>query len=140
MAYKFEASGKRVPVTEKELDTIQDDGSFIIVLDHGNSTDGRAYWLYIAVKASKYKSFRNLVARRATVRFTDYGDIMRYGYERQVPAAVRQEMIDGYGCDDTYMQWLIQDAEKARQEYLKEKEVEENKRIDDIVTMLKKKQ
>lgn len=139
MAYKFDKSGLLQSVTAEELEASGSDGSYVIVLDHGTSSDGRSYWLYIAVKANKYSSFRNLVAQRTTVHFKDYGDILCYGYERQVPPQVKQEMKEKYHVDENYMTWLIQDFENARQAFLKEKEIEDNKRIADIVTMLKNK-
>ena len=38
-------------------------------------------------------------AHQRTV-FADYGTILRYGYEEQVPETVKQEMQEGYGWDD----------------------------------------
>lgn len=49
-------------------------------------------------------------------------------------------MKEKHNIDEKYMQWLEQDYEKARQAYLKEKEAHDNKRIGDIVAMLKKQQ
>lgn len=140
MAYIFDKTGIKKTITDAELAAASNDGSYVIVLDHGTATDGRSYWLYLAVQAPKYREFAQLVARRATVRFKDYGTILRYGYERTVPDPIKLEMKEKHGIDEAYMQWLIADADKERQAFLKEKEVQENKRIGDIVAMLKAKQ
>ena len=140
MAYLFEKPGALKAVTEEELQACGDGGSYIIALDHGLSTDGKAYWLYIKMPPHKYGEFVRLAASRAAVSFDDFGEIIRYGYQGQVPDSVKSEMKEKHNIDEKYMQWLEQDYEKARQAYLKEKEAHDNKRIGDIVAMLKKQQ
>lgn len=140
MAYLFDKTGKRITIAEEELQLAQDDGSYVIILDYGTNTDGKSYWFYVAVKRHLYTKLRGLIAQRAVVCFKEYGRILRYGYDREVPAAIKQEMKEKHGVDEVYMQWLIEDARKARQAYLKEQAVQENKRIGDIVAMLKAKQ
>ena len=89
---------------------------------------------------SKYREFRELAARREIVCFEEYGEVLYYGYERRVPDAIRQEMAEEYGIDEEYMRWLIEDGELARRLFLKEKEAEDDKRIGEIVAMLKKRE
>lgn len=140
MAYVFDKSGTRQRVTDDVLEADGDDGSHVIVLDHGTSTDGRPYWLYLWVPRNKYKEFRHRVAQRLTTNFADYGNIIRYGYDWQAPDNVKQEMAEQYGCDEAYINWLIEDADKARNAFLKQKEVYDSKRLGDIVAMMKKQQ
>ena len=45
MAYIFSADDVRRTVTMQELAEAPDDGSYIIALDYGTSSEGKAYWI-----------------------------------------------------------------------------------------------
>lgn len=137
--YIFEKSGKLKQLTDAELAEYDSDSS-VIICSCGTSSDGRPYWLYLAVKPSKYKEYKRLSAQHTMIRFSDYGKILRRGYGEEVPAEVKQEMKEKYGCDDNYVEWLRRDIEKERTVFLKDQEEKENKRIGDIVAMMKQKQ
>lgn len=100
----------------------------IIVLDRGISNDGRDYWLYLAIEPGKYEAFALAASGRQSIRFSDYGKILKLGYGKEVPASVKIEMKEKYGCDDHYMEKFMQ----------KTHEEKEKQRINEIVAMLKK--
>ena len=110
-----------------------DPNASVIVLATGKLEGGEPYWLYIAVKPSKYKTF---MEAREAVRFADYGDILAYGFEEEVPAGVKEEMERKYDCHDDFMAVVTKEIVAAQAAFLQRQEAQ---RIDDIVTMLKKK-
>lgn len=137
MSYRFDPSGKLQEPTEDELRSADaDPGAAVIVLDDGVLPDGSPYWLYIAVRPSKYKEFLRLVRSRAPLCFADYGTVLRYGFESEVPAGVQEEMGRQYGCDDAFMAKVATEVKAAQQLFLRQ---QEEKRLTDIVAMLKKK-
>lgn len=137
MGYKFDRSGKLKSVNDEEWDSARDDGSYVVLFDSGTTTDGKAFWLYIAVKTGKYKEFLRLTTRRATIRYADYGNILRYGFAQEVPEDIKQEMKKKYGNNEQYEQWLQHDIEKARQLFLKERTAKKDTRVSDIVAKLR---
>jgi hypothetical protein len=136
VAYKFDNKGKLRELTAEELAAADKDSS-VIVEDRGRLDDGRPYWLYIAVLPSKYNEYMRLTSQHAPIDVYQYGTILRYGFDAEVPSSVKEEMRERYGCDDHFMATLAQDV-KAAQAALMERQ--ENNRINDIVAMLKKKQ
>lgn len=137
MTYQFDKSGKLREPTEAELVAADaDPAAAVIVLDDGVLEDGSPYWLYIAVKPSKYKEFLGLLRSQARMRLADYGTILRYGFEKEVPASVKEEMKRQYGCDDAFMAKVAADVKAEQQLFLRQ---QEDRRLADIVSMLKKK-
>lgn len=122
-------------MTEEELEEA-DAHSYIVVCYFDTTDDGRPYWLYLAVKPSKYREFMCRTENHQPVRFKDYGDILRYGFDKDIPLEVKREMKEKYGCDDHYMEFIIQDIQNAENTF----QEENNQRIANIVAMLKKKQ
>lgn len=118
----------------------EDKDSYIIVYDRGLSDGERPYWAYIAVRPSKYEKFITCVAERKSIHFTDYGDILRFGFDEDAPEYVKQEMAFIYGCNDDYINLVLRDIEHAQAIFRHEQEVHENTRINEIVALLKKKQ
>ena len=111
----------------------EDEKDCVIVLDRGTCEDGRPYWLYIAVKHDKYREY---MQAKGMVTFTDYGKILRYGYAKEVPQSVKEEMKQRYGCDENYMQKLRADASGVTA-FLK---TFKESNLGDIVSMLKEKE
>jgi len=135
MIYQFEKSGTLKEPTEKEL-AEADSNSAVIVLDRGALEDGTPYWAYVAVKLSRYREFLRVTAARQPMRLQDYGAILKYGLDKEVPDSVKMAMRKEYNFDENYISVLVQDIIKAQAEFLKQQETQ---RIDDIVSMLKKK-
>jgi len=123
-------------MTPEEL-AAADKDSAVIVCDYGTSADGRPYWVYLAVKPSMYKQFLKETAAHRPISFEEYGEILKYGYDQEVPLAVKEEMKLKYNFDDQYMAKLTQKVIQAQIVFFKNKETQ---RIGDIVAMLKKKQ
>ncbi|HEU5380287.1 MAG TPA: hypothetical protein VFV38_33095 [Ktedonobacteraceae bacterium] len=113
-----------------------DSDSVVIVLDRGIAVDGRACWVYIAVRPSKYDAFMHAVKMRVHKNYEDYGTVLRYGYGGEVPASVKEEMKHCYGCDDNYMDNLLKDVKSARVAFLQEKE---DRKIKEFLAMMKQK-
>lgn len=140
MPYQFDKWGNLKPLTNEKIATLDEEGASIIVLSQGRCDDGRAYWLYIAVKAGRYDEFMRLARAHQRTVFADYGTILRYGYAEQVPETVKQEMKEGYGWDDNYVISVRQDIEYARVAFLKEESTKDTTRFIEHATMLKHKQ
>ena len=136
MTYKFDKSGKLKTLTDAELQAADADSS-LIVLDQGIQEDGKPYWLFLKVKPSKYKEFMQLCRQRKPKRFTDYGTILKYGYNKQVPTAAKTEMREKYGWDDNYIEKLAEDVKEEQKKFVRK---QEDKKLGDIVAMLKMKQ
>jgi hypothetical protein len=136
MAYAFDKSGKLLPPTAAEL-TAADADSFIVVRDQGVLKSGKPYWVYLAVKPSKYKEFMQAAKAHKTIRHKDYGKILKHGFDKIIPSTVQEEMKQKYGCDENYIDNLAQKLKAARTQFDKK---QEDKKIGDIVAMLKKKQ
>ena len=134
MTYHFEKSGALKPYTAEEL-AAADHTSSVLVLDQGTLDNGVPYWAYLAVRPSKYAEFMEFTAARKPIRLTEYGVILEYGLDAEVPADVQQAMKQKHGFDNDYKAKLIREIKKAQAEFL---ENQENKRIGDIVAMLKK--
>lgn len=134
MSYKFTPFGKVRPMTPEELAEADAD-SYIVVYYYNTDEHGTPYWLCLAIKPSLYAEFMHRVKTNQSVRFKDYGDILRYGQDEEIPDDVRQEMKEKHGCHDNYVEFLAQDIKNAEALYQKN----EDKRIGDIVAMLKQK-
>jgi hypothetical protein len=136
MEFQFENSGKLKRLTDAELAANDADSSFI-VYDDGILADGSHFWLYIAVTPSKYREFVDKTKRREMINYSDYGDIIKFGREKVVPAAIKDEMKQQYGFDDNYEAVVIDKFKKAQIEFLTK---QETARINNIVAMLKKRE
>ena len=134
---QFEPSGKIKPPIREELKAADEAGEAIIVLDRGTIEDGTPYWAYVAVRPSRYEEFMRLGKNRQPKRINDYGAILKYGFDAEVPYDVRQFMEQANGFDDHFEEKLAAKVKTARIEFLKQ---QESQRISDIVAMLKKKQ
>jgi hypothetical protein len=136
VTYQFDKDGRLKAPTREEL-AQADSSSAVVVLDQGVLEDGSPYWAYVAVKPSKYSEFMQLAARRTPIRLGDYGAILKYGFDPDVPSQVREEMKRERGFDDDYLPRLAQEVIQAQKEFLTGQEA---KRISDIVAMMKKQQ
>jgi len=137
MAFQFDPSGVIKPPTAEELQAADANGEVVVVLDRGTLEDNSPYWAYVAVKPSKYTEFMQLGKTRQPKRIADYGDILRYGFDDDVPDSVRQEMKAEHGYDEAFEDKLGETIKAERMNFLKQKETQ---RIGDIVAMLKQKQ
>jgi len=136
MAYEFDTSGKIKPLTAAELEAADVD-SYILVLIQGLLKSGRPYWAYLAVKPSKYKEFLQANKENKSIRHKDYGKVIKRGFDKNVPLVVQEEMKAKYGFDENYIENLTQKIKSAKTEFLKQ---QDDKKISDIVAMLKKRQ
>lgn len=98
--------------------------------------NGKPYWVYLAVKPSKYKEFMQAAKAHKTIRHKDYGKIVKRGFDKHIPLAVQEEMKQKYGFDDDYTNTLAQKLKAARTKFDKQ---QEDQKIGDIVAMLKMK-
>lgn len=108
----------------------------LIVCDRGISENGGHYWLYIAVKPDKYTEFICLLRKWRPVRFKEYGEILRYGYDVEVPESVRKEMKELYGCNNVSAGLVDQDTQPVSHT---PQEKQDKKHLEKIVAMLKQK-
>ncbi len=136
MTYKFKENGELDELTAAEL-VAEDAYSAITVLDRGVTADGTPYWLYIDVKPSKFQDFVRAVRSGTPKVFEDYGTILKFGYDKEVPESVKEEMKQQYGFDENCIENLKKDIRAEQKKFLEKKE---DNRIGDIVAMLKKKQ
>lgn len=111
----------------------------IVVLDRGirSKNGGQACWAYIAVCPSKYEAFLDVIKSGQPKIYRDYGVVLRYGTGETVPAEIREEMKREYGFDDNFIAKLEQEVRAEQAQFIK---LKENRRIDAIVALLKKKQ
>jgi hypothetical protein len=135
-AFVFEASGRVTLPSQEEL-VAADETSAIIALSQGKLSDGSPYYAYIAIKPSLYREFCARTKAGDALTLSDYGTIITIGYDAEPPAEVVAEMREKYGFENDYETKLINEAKGQQGEFLKKKE---DKRIGDIVAMLKKKQ
>lgn len=98
--------------------------------------DGTPYWAYVSVKPSRYEALVRAIRSGKSKDISDYGIIIKYGFDKQVPDAVKEEMLRNHHFDDEYMQQIEQEILAERKVFLDKKEDE---RIGNIVAMLKKK-
>lgn len=68
------------------------------------------------------------------MRYTDYGTILRFGYDKDIPASVKEEMKQQYGCDDDCLEKLKKDVKEVQKVFL---EGQENQRIANIISSMK---
>ena len=136
MAYQFEKDGKLSPPSPEAL-VAADEDSYLLVLDKGDVADGTPYWAYVAIKPSKYKEYIRLTEAHQPLRLSDYGTILKYGFEPEVHGDIYEGMQREHGFDEQFLPKLIDDIKKTQNEFLK---AQENQRIGNIVAMLKKKQ
>ena len=71
--------------------------------------------MYLAVPPSKYQEFTRLGYAHQTVRFRDFGKIVRYGYADDVPAEIKEEMRIQYGYGDEHYWWRLDKEINAAQ-------------------------
>ena len=133
MAYQFAKNGTLKDLTAEELAAADADSS-VIELNQGILNDGTPYWAYIAVTPSRYKDFKRLTADHQPILLTEYGNILKFGFDDRVPTSVREEMKHNHGWDDTFLTTLAADVKAAQATFLKQ---QEDMRIADIVSMLK---
>lgn len=86
----------------------------------GSIAEGISYWVYVAIKPSNYKAFLQATADQQLVHYNNYGTILKYGFEEEVPSAIKEEMKLKYSFDENYVQWLAQDVQKAQGAFLAE--------------------
>lgn len=135
-SFDFESSGKLQLPSQGELLSADED-SAILAYSHGTVEDGRDYWAYIAIKPSLYRSFYKLSAARQTLALDEYGTVLAAGFTKEPPPEVRHEMKEKYGADPHYEDKLVAEANRQQDVFVKH---QEEKRMADIVTMLKMKQ
>jgi hypothetical protein len=136
MNYHFDKSGKIMPPSAEEL-AVADAEVDIIVLDTGTFEDGTPYWAYVGIKPSKYSTFMGMTSQQKLIAFEDYGTILKHGFEKEVPAHIKEEMKNNHNFDEHYIERLRKDIIDTQTVFLKQQEA---KRINDIVSMLKNKQ
>lgn len=106
----------------------------LIVCDRGTTDRGDPYWLYLLVNPEKYEEYMRLTAEHTLIRFEDYGTILKYGYGKEIPESVRQEIREEYDYDDSYRDVFIQNAKPTSST-----KQQADGHINDIVAMLKNK-
>ena len=133
MQYRFDAFGTLQTKTLQEIEEMETDADFVIVLAQGISSDDKPYWAYIAIRPSRYADYMRAAKAHALIVFADYGTILQYGFDKEVPGYVKDKMKRRYGFDENYRENLIRDINQARETFLKKR----NSGINDIVDMMK---
>jgi hypothetical protein len=136
MASLLNASGKLAVPTQADLQTA-DEVAEIICFVEGTLDDATPYWVYLALKPSKYASFISVTKAPQTFLLSDYGTVLRYGTEALVPVEAQEQMKCEYGFDDRYVDKLVKKAEAEQDRFLKQNE---ERRLGDIVAIMKKNQ
>jgi hypothetical protein len=135
-SFSFEPSGKMKLPSAQELAEADKDMA-ILAYSSGKAADGQAYWAYIAVTPSLYRSFHALSAAKQSLVLNDYGTVLEAGFGDAPPAEIMQAMKDDFGFDAGYTQKIVDDI-TGQQSAIAHNH--EEQRLMDIVTMLKKKQ
>ena len=131
--FEFDSSGKVKQPTQEALSEA-DRSAAIIAYTDGVTASGRPYYAYLAVKPSKYREFCERTEARESIRLSDYGKIVVYGYETKPPPGVTKHMQDKYGFDEQYEARLKEEISQQRKKFSTEQEEE---RLLDIVAMMK---
>jgi len=134
MAYEFDTSGRLKPPSN-EAAASADAATDIVALVTGTAADGSAYFVYLAVPPSKYRAFVDATRRGEPMDLSGYGRVLCDGHAPSPSDDVRRMMRDQYGFDEEFEQRLIAEVLKEQAGFLKE---QEEKRLGDIVAMLKK--
>ncbi len=135
--FPFFKSGRIRAISKDEPAKDHDSDSPVIVFDRGTLDDGTPYWVYVAVKPSKYVEFMKLLTASAAMIHDHYGEILKFGFEKEVPASVKQEMKEKYGCEDNFREKLVKEFAVAQEIFVRQQEAAH---VADVVEMLKKKQ
>ncbi len=136
MAFQFTAAGKLKAPTAEEL-ALADAESAIIVLDRGMQANNTPYWVYLAVPPSAYGAFLAICRSGTPFMHADYGQIIAYGFDADVPAAIQDQMQREHGFDDHYLDHLLEKLKKAQTAAVLK---HEEQRLTDIVAMIKAQQ
>jgi hypothetical protein len=133
--YQFDSFGNLKTRSMQELASIEDDSNAVIVLSQRTARDGRPYWAYIAVRPSRYADYMRAAKAHETVIFSDYGTVLQYGFDKEVPVAIKTMIKRRYGFDENFKDNLVRDINQAREAFLKQRD----SKINDIVGKLKNK-
>jgi hypothetical protein len=136
MAYQFEKSGKVKDMTDEEL-AVADGNCAIVVRYSATVADGSPFWAYVAIKPSHYDAFMHAQSAHIPIVLEEYGEILRYGFDTDVPVSIQDEMKRRYGCDDNYECSVAEKVKAAQLAFL---QTQETSQLNDIVAMLRKKQ
>jgi len=133
-SFKFDDQGKFVPPT-KEEQLKADESAAIVVLSKGTQANGAPYWAYMAIPPSKYQEFHRLSKERQAFNLEEYGEVIICGCDKEPPAAAKEQMKAEYDFDEEFSKKL---EARMLEESKNHIEKVEDKRIMDIVSMLKK--
>jgi hypothetical protein len=133
----FDSSAQVVAPSAQELSAADEAEQAVLAYTHGNLSDGRPYYAYVAVKPSKYAAFYAATAERRRMRIGDYGTVIKGGLEITPPPEVIKEMRVRYGFDDQYEEKLKEQALKQQKDFVVRRE---ELRIENAVAMLKRDQ
>ncbi len=98
----------------------KDDLTRIIALVYGLLENGNPFWVYVAVKPSKYQPFLN-AQKEGTLdlyKFDGYGEIIVSGESRQPPDEVTLKVAEMYQTDPSKM-FTSDDVERDAEELAK---------------------
>ena len=130
------ASGEATLPTEdqlKEADSLVE----LITLTFATADDGRPFWVYAAIRPSRYQAFMADTTAKNHINVDDYGWAIAFGYGTEVPAETKQQMVEIYGFDENYPATLLK---KAKEENAGRAKKKEDDRLAGIVAMLKAQQ
>ncbi len=85
----------------------------IMLLCYGTEENGQPFWVYMCIKPSMAKSFKDA---RDTGAFNleDYGTILEKGFGMEVPTEIRQRMERDYGVNHNYEDELLMAIEAMK--------------------------
>jgi hypothetical protein len=133
MSFTLEADGKVKKPSSEDLRQA-DEESGIICLSKGTLADGSPYYAYIAVKPSKFAEFHRLSSERKAIDLDDYGEVLAFGKKAEPSEATKDTMCFVHGFDENFQNRLVEELQKERSTF---GEKQEEKRVMDIVAMLK---
>jgi hypothetical protein len=131
--FVFDNQGR---VREPSMDeyALADEDTKILSYTHGTTQDGRPFYAYVAVYPSKYKEFHRMTATKEPFAIEDYGTIVEGAFEVAPTQEVVQHM-HAMGFDEQFEEKQKQEAKQELAAFMEHHELD---RIQDIVSMLKK--
>jgi hypothetical protein len=135
-AFAFNNDGTLKMPTAEELAKADEEES-ILAYTNGTTVEGTPFYVYIAVRPSKYAEFYDACVNKQPINnIEEYGEVIASGYEANPPADVVKQMREEYGFNEKFLDEMEKEALKQQGEFVKQRD---DKRINDAVAMLKEK-
>jgi hypothetical protein len=129
----FDENGNVIEPSAAEY-ALADKDTKILSYTHGVTEDGKPFYAFVEVYPSKYKEFHRKTAAKEPFVIHEYGTIVEGAYEA-APSREVMERMRAKGFDENFEEKLKQEAKQELAAFMEHHELD---RIQDIVSMLKK--